>query len=298
MTEQLRVGLVGAGPWANRVHAPGLADHPGTRLVSVWARRPEAAAELAEQHGAEPAADPDQLLAEVDAVAFAVPPAVQAELATRAAAAGKHLILEKPIAQTLAQAERLVEAIDSAGVASLVVLTRRFAPETEALLSELRRLGGWAGGDAMWLTDVLLHGQYSASPWRHDQGALDDVGPHVLDLLDAALGRITEVVAARRGEPDLWHLLLAHEGGATSTAALSLKLPVRPALTELTVYGEHGRRTLPSWTSSAQDCFAALLDDFVAMVRSGTTEHPVDARRGLHLQRVLESARELADRAG
>ncbi|KAA2262249.1 Gfo/Idh/MocA family oxidoreductase [Solihabitans fulvus] len=295
MNEQLRVGLVGAGPWAQQVHAPGIADHPGTRLVSVWARRRDAAAEITDRFGGDIVADPDELLSTVDAVAFAVPPAVQAELATKAAKAGKHLILEKPIASTVDDAERLVDAVTEAKVASLVMLTRRFAPETRELLAEVDRLGGWAGGNATWLTGALLGGQYAGSQWRHDQGALDDIGPHAFDLLDAALGEITEVLAAHRSEPDLWHLMLAHRGGATSTATLTLRLPIRPTVTEYSLYGEHGRRTLAGWASTTQDCYTTLLDEFVALVQSGTTEHPCDVRRGLHLQRILAAARAKAE---
>lgn len=294
MDEQLRVGLIGAGPWAHLVHAPGIADHPGTRLTSVWARRPEAAAEIADSHGATVAANPDELLSAVDAVAFAVPPGVQAEIATKAAAAGKHLILEKPIASTVDEAEQLAGAVTTAGVASLVLLTRRFAPETQEMLAQLHRAGGWTGGDAQWLAGALLGGPFSKSAWRHERGALDDIGPHVFDLLDAALGEITDVIAANRSQTGLWQLILAHEGGATSTVSMSLNLPLQPSITELTVFGQHGHRALAKDGTSAQDCYTLLLDDFVAMVHSGTTEHPCDVRRGLHLQRIIDLARRKA----
>jgi len=292
--EQLRVGLVGAGPWATTVHAPGIADHPGTRLASVWARKPEAAAELAAAHGAEVASTPDELLSTVDAVAFAVPPEVQADIAAKAAALGKHLILEKPIASTVDEAERLADAVERAGVASLVLLTRRYAPETKELLTQLHRTGSWSGADAQWLSGSLLTGPYSRSPWRHERGALHDLGPHVFDLLDISLGRITDVLAAHVSDAGLWRLVFAHEGGATSSATLSMSLPLQPSVAELTVYGEHGYRRLATSGTSARDCYTLLLDDFVAMVHSGTTEHPLDVRRGLHLQRIIASAGERA----
>ncbi|TCP56879.1 putative dehydrogenase [Tamaricihabitans halophyticus] len=295
MDEQLRVGLVGAGPWARSVHAPGLADHPGTRLTTVWARRASAAQEVAGSTGATVAADWPALLDEVDAVAFAVPPDVQAKLAAQAAAAGKHLILEKPLALDLPAAERLAGAVAEAGVVGMLMLSRRFAPETVAWLAELRRLGEWSGGDAKWLAGSLLAGDYSGSPWRHEGGALVDIGPHVLDLLDAALGEITGVPAASRTADDLWHLTLDHAGGARSSCTLSMRLPLRPSVLEFAVYGRHGYRALSGRPSSNQECFTAFLDDFVAMVASGTTAHPCDIRRGLHLQRVLETARQRAD---
>lgn len=290
MEEQLRVGLIGAGPWATTVHAPGIADHPGTRLAAVWARRPEAAAKLAASYGADVASTPEELLGAVDAVAFAVPPEVQAEIATRAAEAGKHLILDKPVAAGVAEAERLVAAVERSGLASLVMLTRRYAPETKEMLAQLHRTGGWTGADAQWLSGALLDGPYSHSPWRHERGALHDLGPHVFDLLDIALGRITDVTAATASDRGLWRLIFAHEGGATSSVTMSMSLPLQPSVAELTVYGEHGYRRLSSSGTSAQDCYTLLLDDFVAMVHSNTREHPLDVRRGLHLQRIIELA--------
>jgi predicted dehydrogenase len=292
---RLRVGLVGAGPWAQAVHAPAIAAHPATELAGVWARRPEAAATLAAAHQAEPFADPAALAAASDVVAFAVPPAVQAELALQAAAAGRHLILEKPVASTLDDAVKLADTVAAAGVASIVVLTRRFAPETRKWLAELADLGGWRGGTARWLSGVLLGGDFSASLWRHSDGALADIGPHVIDLLDAALGEVTDVLAAHHSEPDLWHLVLGHEGGATSAASLSLKLPLVPTITSIDVYGEHGHRELSGRATPARDCFAVLLDELVDMVHSGQTSHPCDVHRGLHLQRVLHAARAKAE---
>ncbi|MEU4739521.1 Gfo/Idh/MocA family oxidoreductase [Actinosynnema sp. NPDC023658] len=291
MDEQLRVGLVGAGPWADMVHAPGIADHPGTRLTAIWARREEAAAELAGKHGASVAASPDELLEQVDAVAFAVPPGVQAGIATRAAERGKHLILEKPIAGSLEDAERLAAAVERNNVASLVVLTKRYAPETREQLDQLKQTGGWVGGSARWLNGGLLDGPFSHSPWRHERGPLDDVGPHAFDLLDATLGTITDVIAANRSEHGLWQVVFQHETGATSVATMTMTLPLNPGIAEVVVYGEHGHRVLADRGTTTAQCFTNLLDDFVAMVDSGTTEHPLDVRRGLHLQRVIDLAR-------
>jgi predicted dehydrogenase len=290
----LRIGLIGAGPWARRVHAPAIAAHPGTELVSVWARRSDAAASLALTHGATVAADPDELIESVDAVAFAVPPGVQAEIAVRAAAAGRHLVLEKPIGATVADAERLAGAVGDAGVASLVLLTLRYAPEIIDWLGAARAAGGWATGSATWYGSALLAGPYSNSPWRHERGAVADVGPHTLDLLDAALGPIVDVVAARYSKPDVWHLVLAHESGATSTAALSLALPVEPAVVELVLYGAAGRLALPTRVTPTSACYATLLDDLLGMLHSGRYEHRCDVTRGLHLQRLIDKAERLA----
>jgi predicted dehydrogenase len=291
--ETLRVGLIGAGPWARTVHAPGLADHPGTTLSAVWARRPGPARELAQAYGAAVADSVDELMEQVDAVAFAVPPAVQGKLAIKAAEAGKHLILEKPIAADLETAERLADAVSAAGVATLVVLTLRFAEQTREWLADIAESGGWQGGGARWLSGALLGGPYEGSAWREADGALADIGPHVFDLMDATLGTITKVLAAHRTPDDLWQVMFEHKGGATSTATLSLRLPIQPSVVELAVYGEHGYRTLGRQPGSANESYTALLDDFAAMVACGTTEHPCDVHRGLHLQRLIHDARAL-----
>jgi predicted dehydrogenase len=276
------------------IHAPGIANHPGTALTGVWARRPEAAAELAGRYGAEPFEDYASMLSTVDAVAFCVPPGVQGPMAIEAARAGKHLVLEKPIAETVEVASALASAVAEAGVASLVVLTRRYAPETKEMLAQLHRTGGWTGADSRWISGALLDGPFSNSPWRHDKGALDDVGPHALDLLDAALGEITDVIAANVSSTGLWQLILQHAGGATSTVSLCLSLPLQPPFADFTVFGVNGARTLTNRDTPALECFTNLLDDFVAMVDSGTTAHECDVRRGLHLQRIIDLARSKA----
>jgi predicted dehydrogenase len=294
MSEPVQVGLIGAGHWARKVHAPGLVAHPKTELTLVWARKPEAAARLADATGTAVATSVENLLDQVDAVAFAVPPSVQAELACQAASAGKHLILEKPLAPDVASAQRVVDAVDKAGVAALMMLTMRYSAATKAWLRTLAETGVWAGGSAKWLSGALLGEVYGNSAWRHESGALADVGPHALDLLDAAIGPITRVLAANRTSEDLWQLIVEHENGATSTATLSLRLAIEPSIVELSVYGEHGYRTLERQADTASDSYRALLDDLTAMVETGSSNHPCDVHRGLHLQNLLDQARNLA----
>src|ERR1700754_3575338 len=110
--EPVAVGLVGAGPWARMMHGPMLARGPHTRLAGVWARRPERAAGL----GAPVFTRIEELFDHCEAVAFSVPPAVQADLAVLAARAGKALLLEKPLADSLDGSRRLAEAVAEAGV--------------------------------------------------------------------------------------------------------------------------------------------------------------------------------------
>ena len=154
--------------------------------------------------------------------------------------------------------------------------------------------GPWSGGNARWLSGALLGGPFAGSPWRQESGALLDIGPHLFDLLDAALGTIVEVHAATFTEPDLWHVVCAHDGGAVSTASLSMRLPIDPSVLEFDVYGSGGRLALSTRPTSPVECYGTLLDELATMIRSGATTHPCDVRRGVHLQRIIERVGEAA----
>lgn len=294
--DRLRVGLVGGGPWARTVHGPGLAAHPGTEVNAVWTRRPEVAAELAAEFGGRAYADLEVLFDAVDAVAFAVPPQVQGRLALCAAAAGKHLICEKPLAGTVEEARSVVAAVRRAGVHSTMVLTMRHAEAVRDWLAGMPRepAGPDTVASARWLSGSLLGGPYAASAWRVEHGALLDLGPHVIDLLDAAVGPVVSVPWARLDEPDLWRFGLLHEGGAQSTVTLSMRLPVDPSEIEFTVLGGAGRHRLAGRGADANTCYAALLDELVAAVDGSGPPPSLDATRGLRLQELVESVRAAA----
>lgn len=280
------VGLVGAGPWAAMVHAPVLAAGPATRLAGVWARRPEAAQELARRHRTEAVPDLDQLFDRCEAIAFSVPPDVQADLARRAAAAGCHLLLEKPLAGSLADAVALAETVERAGVRSMVVLSWRYAP---AVRSFLEQLGGVdpLGGRGSFLTGGMLGGPF-ATPWRLERGPLLDLGPHVVDLLDAALGPVVAVEA--RGDLLGWiGLLLEHAGGEVSEVSLCAATPVERSVAGVEIYGRRGHRGIDAVAAVGPDAFVTVAQELATLVRSGTP-HALDVGRGLHLQRVLHEA--------
>jgi predicted dehydrogenase len=297
--DRLRVGLVGGGPWARTVHGPGLVAHPGTEVAAVWTRRPEAAQELVAEYGGRAFTDLEVLFDAVDAVAFAVPPDVQGRIALYAAAAGKHLIFEKPLAGTVEEARTVVDAVARAGVFSTMVLTMRHAPDVREWLAEMpaEPAGADTVASARWLSGSLLGGPYSASPWRAEHGALFDLGPHVIDLLDAAVGPVVSVPWARLDEPDLWRFGLAHSGGAHSTVTLSMRVPIAPSEIEFTVFGGAGRHRFTGRGADASTCYAALLDELVAAVDGSGPPPALDVTRGLHLQEVVEAVRSAVRRA-
>jgi predicted dehydrogenase len=250
----VRFGLLGTGYWAAETHAAALVAAPGTELAAVWGRDPAKAASVADRYGIRPYDDVDELIAAVDAVAIALPPQVQAPLAARAARAGKHLFLDKPLALTVAAADEVVAAVDATGVDSVVFFTSRFNPPAVDFLHHALATGGWDGGRAT-LLGTVVGTPYDASPWRHQYGGLWDVGPHALSLLIPVLGRITGVSAAL-GPHQTATALLTHESGAVSTMTLSLASPV--TTWDVSFYGTSGWGSVPPVTDAVAAAVVAL----------------------------------------
>lgn len=250
----MRFGLLGTGYWAAETHAAALVAAPGTTLAGVWGRDPAKAAAVADRYGIRPYEDVDELIAAVDAVAIALPPQVQAPLAARAARAGKHLFLDKPLALTVEAADEVVAAVDATGVGSVVFFTSRFNPPAVNFLREAAATGGWDGGRATLLGSVGGT-PYDASPWRHEYGGLWDVGPHALSLLIPVLGPIAGVSAAL-GPHQTATALLTHRSGAVSTMTLSLASPV--TTWDVSFYGTSGWGSVPPMTDAVAAAVVAL----------------------------------------
>ena len=285
----LRVGLVGAGPWARLFHAPMLAGSVDVELIGVWARRHDQAEALATRHDAEAVAQIEDLFGRCDAIAFAVPPDVQSELAVRAASEGCHLLLDKPLGLDVAQARAVADAAGASGVVSQMILTNRYRPSVQAFLAEASRFSVH-GARVAWVGGGSIPGAYFATPWRVEHGALLDVGPHVLDLLEAAVGSIVEVRSA--GDPTQWiELTCVHESGAVSQASLSITTPIEPGISRFDLYGPAGSISLD--TSQHVEDFVgamrAIPAELAAAVESGDG-HPLDANHGLHLQELIAAA--------
>ncbi len=295
MSARLRFGLVGTGHWARVTHARALASTEGIELVGVWGRNEEAAGEMAAEYGAVGFADMAELLEAVDAVAFCVPPDVQCALAVQAAAAGKHILLEKPIATSLDGADALARAVDDAGVASVVFFTARFDEGVRAWLADLDARGGWAGGSAIRLGSVLSGNSPFNTPWRREKGGLWDIGPHVVSLLWAALGPVVGV-RAEAGAGDLSHLVLRHSGGQTSTVTVTLSAAAAAEWAEVFVWGASGRSEAPSHTGSLPALRVAL-SELAGSARAGGGSHACDVHFGREIVRVLaEAERQMSER--
>jgi predicted dehydrogenase len=287
----LRFGLVGTGHWARIAHAHALASTEGIEFAAVWGRDPQAAASLAAAHHATPYEDIALFLASVDGVAFAVPPDVQAPIAATAARAGKHLLLEKPVALAESEADDLFEAVTQSQVASVVFFTLRFQAKMRAWLAEVTAQGGWTGGVASWFGSSLLESSPFNTPWRRDKGALWDLGPHVVSVLWASLGPVTAVTAdAGQGPADVSYLILHHQGGPTCVVTISQSGGEAAAGFEGYVWGGSGRSPAPAAADDPLPPLRTALAELAANARSGRTEHPCDLRFGRDVGHVLAEA--------
>jgi UDP-N-acetyl-2-amino-2-deoxyglucuronate dehydrogenase len=194
-------GIVGAGV-IGTTHADAIALVPNAQLVAVTDVLPQRARDLAATFGCTAELDLGALLAraDVDVVSVCVPSGLHAEVGARAALAGKHLVVEKPIDVSLEAADQLIAVARRAGVTMTVISQHRFDPG----LDELRRLidsgalGSLVLGEAStkW---YRTQGYYDSAAWRGtwdlDGGSLMNQGIHYVDLLRWCMGPVTEVTA-------------------------------------------------------------------------------------------------------
>ena len=267
-------------------HAPMIAECPETELVGVWARRPEPAEEIAASHKARSFEHFEEMLEQVDALSFAVPPDVQAEMAAKGALAGKALLLEKPIALDLGRASELVDIVKETGIPTQMVLTWRYADSVRDFIDTCHRIEP-LGGRGHFLTGGLLGGGIFETPWRVEMGPLFDLGPHVLDLLDAALGPIKEV--SGRGDAHRWiGIQLVHESGVVSEASVTAYSGLEPPRAGVEVYSADGVHEVDT-VNLAVYAVERIASEFAETARSGRP-HLLDANHGLHLQRLIDTA--------
>jgi predicted dehydrogenase len=194
-------GIVGAGVISS-THADAIASLPDASLIAVTDVEPGRAKSLAARHDCVAEPDLDALLArdDVDVVSICIPSGLHAEVGIRAAAAGKHLVVEKPIDVSLEAADRLISAARAAGVVMTVISQHRFDKgpiELRRLLDD-GQLGRLVLGEAStkWYRS---QGYYDSAPWRGtwalDGGSLMNQGIHYLDLLLWSMGPVAEVTA-------------------------------------------------------------------------------------------------------
>jgi len=182
----LRLGIVGAGAIGN-VHAEA-ALRNGARVGGVWDLHGERAAACAARHGATAESTLDALLArpDIDAVAVAVPNAAHAECAIRALEKGKHVLLEKPMAMSLDECDRIIDVAARANRVLQLGFVCRGSPAAHAAkaLIDAGRLGTiyHAKCSIYRRRGIPGLGGWFTTKAQSGGGPLIDLGVHVLDL--------------------------------------------------------------------------------------------------------------------
>jgi predicted dehydrogenase len=243
----MRVGIVGVGSMGT-THALGWAETPA-EIVGFTAETKKEASALADQYDAKVVSSLDEMLPKVDVVDICSPTHLHYEMALKAAAAGKHIVCEKPLARTTRQAREIVMACQKAGVQLLVAHVVRFFPEYA--LARAAVAEGQIGKPGV----IRLHrGSYRpkkpAGNWFLDEvksgGILMDLMIHDYDYARWVAGDV-ETVSARRvterhieAPVDYGLVILGHRSGALSHIAGAWAYPPPTFRTHLEIAGEKG----------------------------------------------------------
>ena len=194
----MRVGLVGAG-FMGGVHLNAYAGIPEAEVVGVADARIEAAVAGAEIAGARPYASYEDLVAaeDVEVVDVCLPTAFHKDLAVRAAGEGRHVILEKPIARTMEDAQQIIEAFSGDGPRLFVGHVVRFFPEYVGIKEKIDAgdLGTVGVVRTSRRSPFLLGWNDWYADWRVSGGVLLDLVIHDFDYLRWTLGEAERVYA-------------------------------------------------------------------------------------------------------
>lgn len=202
-TPPLRFGLIGASAIAKK-HVAALGRIPEARIAAVCDLDPERALPLAETFGVSAYTDYREMLAreQLDVVSVLTPSGSHARIALDVAASGRHVVVEKPMALLLDEADMQLRACAEFGVRLFVVLQNRFSRPVQLVRQALeqRRFGKLVSGSVRlrWCREQSY---YDARPWRgtwaRDGGVFCNQACHHLDLLQWMLGDVESVMAMK-----------------------------------------------------------------------------------------------------
>jgi UDP-N-acetyl-2-amino-2-deoxyglucuronate dehydrogenase len=204
MTTEIGFGLVGYG-LIGKVHAEVIRTLAGARLAAVCGRDRNRTAEFAAQFETTGYTDYDEFLRHpgLQLVSICTPSGLHAELGIKAARAGKHMLVEKPIEIDLERADRLIEACESAGVKLAVIFQSRFLPAVQKIKRAIDegRLGRLMLGDAYvkWyrVPEYYAPGSWHGTLSLDGGGALINQAIHTVDLLRWIMGPVEQVFALK-----------------------------------------------------------------------------------------------------
>ncbi len=249
MANQVQIGVIGAGGIAHRRTIPGMLDAKNCKLVAVM--DPVGVEKIAEEFGVPGYTTEAELLADpnVQAVYIASPVNVHLRQIKAAAEAGKHVLCEKPLTLSVAEAEEAVAACEKSGVLLQEGYMMKFHgahKKIKELIDEgkLGKLVYMRAQLACWYPKI--EGAWRQDPSTGGGGALMDMGTHLIDLLEFFAGPIAEIVSLTGNlvqeyeSEDASTTMIEFRSGAHASVDAFFCIPDEASRTRLEVYGSRG----------------------------------------------------------
>jgi predicted dehydrogenase len=318
----LKVACLGMGWWSD-VLADAIGRSGKLSIAACYTRSAEKRAAFATKYGCRAASSYEEILADksIEAIINTTPNGVHLETTRDAAAAGKHVFLDKPIANTIADARALTQACRKAGVVLALGYQRRRESHFRWVKKEIDagRFGKLVNAESNISRDRL--GKIDLSSWRYSAegmpgGVMLQIGIHYTDVLEYLLGPVKAVsgqfvrLVLPGDNPDVASLVLEHENGALSTLNASYASASEYYL--MNIYGKEatayydmhqGLRVLKRGTERAEpvacaknDTIAEELEEFAAAVRGGAQPEMDGERSTASLAVILAGIRSAKER--
>ncbi len=236
MKQKVRLGVVGAGIWG-RMHVRAYTQHPSSELVAICDLDEKRAGQLAAEFGVpKVCAGVDDLLSEeLDGISVVTPDTAHADIVIRAAGKGIHTLVEKPMATTIEECERMMAAAEKSGVYLMVDWHNRWNPPYCRAREAIRsgELGDityiyYRLSDTIYVPTKML-------PWAGESSVMLFLGSHAMDTTCWLLDRQPERVLCKRKEgvltgrgittADMYITMIDFAGGATAVIENSWILP-------------------------------------------------------------------------
>ncbi len=251
MTRQVRWGIIGSGGIARRRTIPeGFSKASNATLSVVFDKNQPVNGEVAGQFNATSAASVEELLTgDVEAVYVATPAHLHYEHVGACARAGKHVLCEKPLGMTVAEAEKMIDLCRRSGVKLGCAFMMRFVAQHREALKLIRqgRLGRPVYARAQlscWYPPI--EGAWRQDPATGGGGSLIDMGGHCIDLLEMFFGNVVKVACLTNNtihnyeSEDSAVATLVFENGALGTVDTFFCIPDAGSRNVLELYGSKG----------------------------------------------------------
>jgi predicted dehydrogenase len=329
MNEPVRVALIGCGRIAQVAHLPAIEKAAGIELVAVSDPSEEVVRAVARRYDVV-SADLSEVFAdsEIEAVLVAAPDRFHYSITAAALRAGKHVLVEKPLASTIEDSAKLVDLVQQTGMILQVGAMKRHDPGVQYArqfmierVGEVRSFHAWyrigdlrPGVEASLFprtyADLSAQGAEAAFKADRRRYLLATHGSHIFDTLRYLLGDVGSLLARHRddGKDQLWQLLLTTKSGAVGTVNIAVDVPGEPA-EGIEIFGLSGKvrvdthfpfyrlaSTVHAYadgvtivpTLTDGDAYRRQVEAFARAIRHGSQPTP-DVNDGLRAVQLIEA---------